>query len=240
MNYVNILAGGIGKRMGNVPMPKQFMMLKGKPVIIHTIEKFLLNPDIDKIIVSLSPSWYEFGKNLINKYLNDKSKLLIIEGGLERNDTLMKAVDYIEDHFKIGDDDNIITHDAVRPFITNRIIEDNLRALQKSSAVDTVVAATDTIVVGQDNTVTRIPDRQFMYQGQTPQSFKIRVLKDCYDELTDQQKATLTDGCKICVYAGVKVALVRGENFNIKITTPVDLRIANAIVQERKNDKSSN
>lgn len=232
MIYAHILAGGVGHRMGNVPMPKQFLDLKGKPVIVHTLEKFIMNDSFDKIFVSFSSSWLDFGRDLINKYISD-SRVIIIEGGKERNDTLMKAVNYVADNIGLNDDDIIVTHDAVRPFITARIIENNISTLQEYDAVDTVIPATDTIVVGENNEVTDIPDRSHMYQGQTPQSFKIKTLQDSYDQLTDDQKKKLTDGCKICVYTGVKVGLVRGDTSNIKITTPVDLRIADALIQER-------
>lgn len=232
MIYAHILAGGVGHRMGNVPMPKQFLDLKGKPVIVHTLEKFILNTSFDKIIISFSPSWLDFGRNLIQKYISDQ-RIVTIEGGRERNDTLMQAVNYISNNIGLNDDDIIVTHDAVRPFITARIIDNNISALQEYEAVDTVIPATDTIVVGQNNEVSDIPDRRHMYQGQTPQSFRIKTLKSSYEQLTDEQKRTLTDGCKICVYTGIKVGLVRGETFNMKITTPVDLRIANALIQER-------
>lgn len=232
MIYAHILAGGVGHRMGNVPMPKQFLDLKGKPVIVHTLEKFIMNDSFDRIIVSFSSSWLDFGQNLIEKYISDP-RVVIIEGGKERNDTLMQAVNYIANNIGLTDDDIIVTHDAVRPFITARIIANNIATLQEYDAVDTVIPATDTIVVGRNNEVSDIPDRSYMYQGQTPQSFKIKTLKASYSKLTDAQKKKLTDGCKICIYAGVKVGLVRGETTNIKITTPIDLRIANALVQER-------
>lgn len=88
MIYAHILAGGVGHRMGNVPMPKQFLDLKGKPVIVHTLEKFIMNDSFDRIIVSFSSSWLDFGQNLIEKYISDP-RVVIIEGGKERNDTLM-------------------------------------------------------------------------------------------------------------------------------------------------------
>lgn len=232
MIYAHILAGGSGHRMGNVPMPKQFLDLKGKPVIIHTLEKFIINKNFDKIIVSFSSSWLDFGQALIKKYISDP-RIVVIEGGKERNDTLIQAVNYLADNIGLSDEDIIVTHDAVRPFITTRIIDDNISALREYDAVDTVIPATDTIVVGAKNEIDNIPNRSLMYQGQTPQSFKIKTLKDSYGQLTDEQKRTLTDGCKICVYAGIKVGLVRGETSNIKITTPVDLRIAGALIQER-------
>ncbi|MCS0543065.1 D-ribitol-5-phosphate cytidylyltransferase, partial [Aeromonas veronii] len=126
------------------------------------------------------------------------------------------------------------THDSVRPFLTHRIIKDNIEQVKKYKAVDTVIEAIDTIIVSEDKeTITNIPKRSTMYQGQTPQSFHIKTLVDYYNQLTNEQKEILTDACKILSLFGEKVKIVKGEVFNIKVTTPYDLKVANAILQER-------
>ena len=99
-------------------------------------------------------------------------------------------------------------------------------------SVDTVIKAIDTIVTSQDNNVIEsIPLRDNMYQGQTPQSFKINLLKESYNALPDNRKKILTDACKIIVETGGEVKLVEGEVYNIKVTTPYDLKVANAIIK---------
>ncbi|MBO0481439.1 IspD/TarI family cytidylyltransferase [Candidatus Enterococcus courvalinii] len=233
MKFAQIMAGGVGKRMGNIPMPKQFLMLGDKPIIIHTLEKFILNQEFEKIIISCPADWIQYAQDIVNKYVDD-SRVIIIEGGKERNDTLNNAILYIEKNYDVTDDDILLVHDAVRPFITKRIIDENLEAAEKFGAVDTVVPAFDTIVRGKDQLITDIPNREEMYQGQTPQTFKINTVKSSYAQLTDDQKEILSDSCKICLLAGEQVKMVKGELFNIKITTPYDLTIANAILKERK------
>lgn len=232
MLYAQILAGGKGSRMGNVGMPKQFLQLGNRPIIIHTLEKFILNDAFDAIIVSCPRNWMQHAKDLISKYISD-SRVIVIEGGKERNDTLMNAIDYIHQTFGDHDDDVIVVHDAVRPFITQKIIEDNIKLSNKYNAIDTVIPATDTIVRGTDSDVIDIPIRDEMYQGQTPQTFNINVFLNCYNKLTEKEKSILSDSCKICLLAGEKVGLAHGENFNMKITTPYDLKVANAIIEER-------
>lgn len=233
MIYAQILAAGKGTRMGNVSMPKQFLTIKNKPILIHTLESFVLIEEFDKIIVSCPELWIEHTKDIINKYLSD-DRIEIVKGGKERNDTLMNSIQFIEDNYGLNDDDVIISHDAVRPFVTRRILKENIEKLKTYDAVDTVVPAVDTIVKGSNGEVSEIPVREEMYQGQTPQSFKIKSFVESYAQLSEEEKAVLSDSCKIILLNGKKVGMVQGENFNIKITTPYDLKMANTIVEERE------
>lgn len=232
MIYAQILAAGKGTRMGNVSMPKQFLAIKGKPILIHTLEKFILIEEFEKIIVSCPELWIEHTKDIIKKYLSDE-RIVIVPGGKERNDTLMNSINHIEENYGLNDDDVIISHDAVRPFVTRRIIKDNIKTLQEYKAVDTVIPAYDTIVRGKNGELIDIPIREEMYQGQTPQSFNIKTFIESYTQLTDEEKSILSDSCKIILLNGEKVAMVQGESYNIKITTPYDLKVANTIVEER-------
>ena len=150
----------------------------------------------------------------------------------------MSGIRYIEKEFGLNDDDVIVTHDAVRPFLTHRIINDNIDSALEFGACDTVVPAFDTIVKSVDgDVISDIPRRDFMYQGQTPQSFNIKELVSLYNSLTNEEKEVLTDAAKIFVVKGKNVKLVQGEVFNMKITTPYDLKLANALVRDDLNDK---
>lgn len=237
MVYGVILAGGIGSRMGG-DKPKQYLTVKGKPIIIYTIEKFFAVPELEKIIVLCPRQWVEHTKNLIEKHIAPaKERIAVIEGGETRNETIMNAINFIEKEGNLNDDTIIVTHDSVRPFVTNRIIEENIQFAKEYGACDTVVPATDTIVEAQDNKViSAIPDRSKMYQGQTPQSFNALKLKNIYNALTDEEKDILTDAAKIFVMKGEKVALVQGETYNMKITYPYDLRVAKSLLEDEEND----
>ncbi|MBC2260841.1 2-C-methyl-D-erythritol 4-phosphate cytidylyltransferase [Listeria sp. FSL L7-0091] len=233
MIYAQILAGGKGTRMGNVSMPKQFLPLNGKPIIVHTVEKFILNTRFDKILISSPKEWMNHAEDNIKKYISD-DRIVVIEGGEDRNETIMNGIRYVEKTFGLNDKDIIVTHDAVRPFLTHRIIEENIDAAIETGAVDTVIEALDTIVESSNHEfITDIPVRDQMYQGQTPQSFNMKKVYNHYQNLSAEKKQILTDACKICLLAGDQVKLVKGEIFNIKITTPYDLKVANAIIQER-------
>lgn len=234
MIYAEILAGGKGTRMGNVNMPKQFLPLNNKPIIIHTIEKFILNDRFEKIIVVSPKDWINHTKDIIRKHIGQIDRLVVVEGGKDRNESIMNGIKYIEKTVGIKDDDVIVTHDSVRPFLTHRIIEENIDFALKYGAVDTVIEATDTIVQSEDGEIiSNIPVRSTMFLGQTPQSFNIKKLVTYYNELDEIQKRILTDACKICALQGDKVKIVKGEVFNIKVTTPYDLKVADAIIQER-------
>ncbi|MDY5273758.1 MAG: 2-C-methyl-D-erythritol 4-phosphate cytidylyltransferase [Arcanobacterium sp.] len=230
MIYAAILAGGTGSRMKMANMPKQFLDLGDKPVILHTLEKFLLVPDFDGVYVGVHPDWVDYTRDLLaGEGLAEC--VTVIAGGANRNGTIANILAQIENEH--GDDPEaiIITHDAVRPFVSLATIRDNICAARKFGACDTVIPATDTIVDSADGSVIiEIPDRSRLYQGQTPQSFRIDWLKDSYSKLSEEEKAAIPDACKALVLAGYPVQLVEGAPENIKLTTVMDYRIAQSLV----------
>ena len=234
MIFAVILAGGTGSRMGSADMPKQFLEIKGKPILNHTVEKFLPNPAFEKVIILSPRAWIGHTKEIIRKFTGSSERIAVIEGGKTRNETIMNAINYIEREFGLDDDTIIVTHDSVRPFVTHRIIEENIAAAEKYGACDTVVPATDTIVEGSGGLISNIPDRSRMYQGQTPQSFRAKLLRDAYQSLSVEEKDILTDAAKILVIKGREVRLVQGETYNIKITYPYDLRIARSLLEDEE------
>ena len=237
MVFGAIFAGGKGSRMGNMDTPKQYLELAGKPVIIHTVEKFFLNPGIDEIIVLCPKPWVAHTKDLIKKYLPDGKPVTVIEGGETRNGTLENAVEFIKKYRDTDDDTIIVTHDAVRPFLTHRIIEENIAAAKEYGACDTVIPATDTIVESEGGSViSSIPNRKHMYQGQTPQSFRLNDLVSVLSSLTEEEKSILTDACKIFTIKNKPVFMVEGEVFNIKITYPYDMKVAATLLKGKDSD----
>jgi len=225
-----IMAGGIGSRMGNIAKPKQFLTIGDKPILIHTVEKFVFHPEIDAVIVLTPAAWLRYTEDLLAQA--GLKQVAVIEGGDTRNGTLRNALTYIETAFPTDEDHIAVTHDAVRPFLTHRILSENIRAAQKSGACDTVIPATDTIVQSTDKTyITAIPPRAELYQGQTPQSFSAKKLRALIDSLTPEEEDSLTDACKIFVIKGEPVELVLGDVANIKITYPFDVKLAKALLE---------
>ena len=241
MIYGGILAGGKGTRMGRTELPKQFLTIGNKPIIIHTVEQFLISNKIDKIVIGTNENWRSYTEDIFNKYYPNNEKIIIINGGTTRNETIVNICKYAQENSP-NEINYVVTHDAVRPFITQRIIKDNVEAIMKDNvdAVDTVVPAFDTIVEAKDGEmINNIPIRDYMYQGQTPQTFRTDELLENYNSLSEEEKNILTDGIKIYVLKNKKAQIVRGETFNMKITTAYDLKLANAIVKiqgEIEND----
>ena len=229
--FAAILAGGVGTRMQSAEKPKQFLEVGGKPIIIHTIEKFISIENFTKILVLTPEDWVDYTRDLIENYMGTDSGVLVLPGGSDRNETLMCALAYIEEHYKVDADTILVTHDAVRPFVTERIIRENMEAAGRYGACGTAIPATDTIVQSRDGKyMNSIPDRSCMYQQQTPQSFRVTLLKETYALLNEEERKSLTDACKILVLKGVPVYMVMGDSCNIKITYPEDLLLSEVLV----------
>ena len=233
MVYGLIVAGGIGHRMGS-DIPKQFLRVRHKAIISYTVSVFLEHDEIEKVLVLVPEDWIDYTNDLFMQDFGPQEKLVVLAGGALRNDTIMNGVKYIKENLPCDEDTVIISHDAVRPFVTKEIINRNIETMKNYTACDTVVAATDTIVESIDHEViSDIPNRANLYQGQTPQSFKLTKFEELYKSLTEKEKAILTDAAKVFVLKGERVALVEGDTFNIKITHPSDLDIANSILGKK-------
>ncbi len=229
MVFGAILAGGVGMRMGE-DVPKQFLSLDEKPVLYYSLQKFLQCDRIDAVFIGVHADWIAHTQNIVEKYLPEHSdRVHILQGGSGRNETLQNIIAAVDAVRQDSPEDIIVTHDAARPFVTMKMLEDNIDAAIRYGAVNTVCPAIDTIVISEDGkSISEIPNKATMYYGHSPQSFKINLLKELYSTLTEEEKAILTDACKICVLRGQPVALVDSEYTNLKITTPGDYLIAQA------------
>ncbi|MBR6361621.1 MAG: D-ribitol-5-phosphate cytidylyltransferase, partial [Clostridia bacterium] len=182
-------------------------------------------------------AWMSYTQDIIRKYIPASDRVTVLEGGTTRNETIMNAIRYIEEQGQLDDDTLIITHDSVRPFVTHRIIDENIRYAREYGACDTVIPATDTIVESKDGSlISDIPNRKHMYQGQTPQSFRLNDLIEVLSSLTEEEKSILTDACKIFTIKNKPVYMVEGEVFNIKITYPYDMKVAATLLKGKDSD----
>ncbi|MBQ6455983.1 MAG: 2-C-methyl-D-erythritol 4-phosphate cytidylyltransferase [Mogibacterium sp.] len=228
MIYAAVLAGGTGTRMG-ADKPKQFLEFAGRPVIIHTTEHFLRHEQIDRVIVVTPEIWCGYTEQLMEEYFGD-SGIIVVAGGETRNETLMNAIAAIEAEGGLDDDTVIVTHDAVRPFVTEEMISGNILAAQETGACETAFPSTDTILETDDGRLVKsVPDRSRLWMVQTPQSFRAKKLRELYRSLTEEEKSVLTDAARIYVMKGEPVAIVMGDSSNIKITYPDDIQIAESI-----------
>lgn len=224
-NYGIILASGTGNRYGN-DLPKQFNKLAGKTILEHTIDIFEANKNIDEIIIVITPNFRNLCENILIKN-NYKKISKLLNGGNTRQQSSSIAVESIQD----DDVAKIIIHDAARPFISHRIIDDCVKALDKYDAIDVAIPAIDTIIETENNIVKNVPNRANLQYGQTPQCFKLGVIKKAH-QLAKADDTKFTDDCGIIVkYNITPVYIVPGDINNIKITYPVDMYIADKLFQ---------
>lgn len=233
MIFAAILAGGIGSRL-NVGVPKQFYKINGKPLLIYCIEPFLKVNELDKLIISSPKEYLTQTKNLINEFFNNDDKLVVIEGGKTRNDTILNSIYYAMENGG-GDDSIMVTHDGARIFVSPKLIRDSIKYAKEFGASSPVIPATDVIFKsGEGNKLEDIPERKFLFHAQTPQSFKMVTFLDIYSDLTDDEINLLDEAMILFFLRNHAVHLFKGESLNFKITRPFDIEIAEAILN--KND----
>ena len=227
-NIAIILAGGTGQRLGDA-VPKQFLKVAGKKVIEHTLDVFQNHPQIDEIAVVSNPNFVNEIENIAIK--NNYTKLKkILQGGKERYHSSLSAINAYDGDKEI----NLIFHDAVRPLVNDRIISDCIAALDKYKAVDVAIKTTDTIIkVNEDEYITGIPARDYLRNGQTPQAFKLSTIKQAYKLALCDPGFKTTDDCGV-VYKYIPnelVYVVKGEQFNMKLTYKEDLFLLDKLFQ---------
>ncbi len=228
-NIAIILAGGVGKRMG-LPTPKQFVVHDGRELIEYPIETFNSHPDIDEVAVVVHPDWRGHMQDIVSRNHWDKLTK-IIDGGSER---YMSSLNAIMAYIDYPDDTNMLFHDAARPMVSAAIIDRVAEALKNHEAVGVAVPSTDTVwEVHTDITgdslgrfVSRIPERRFMWRAQTPQAFRLPLIRDAYQRALQDPQFAATDDCGVVrkYMPGIKIAVVEGEEQNRKITFVEDLK----------------
>ena len=225
MNYAIILAGGSGTRMGKTEMPKQFLKINDKPIIIYTIEKIINNPDINRVIISCNKDYIDYTKQILDEY--NIKEVYVTEGGKTRFWSVMNGINFIEDKWGIKNDDIFLAHDSVRPFVTNRILSENIREAKKNGAATTVVDLIETISeVNENNKIFKLYPRTNFYSGQSPQTFNIKKFVSYTHTIPKDILNEITDLAVVFVNNNDVVTPVIGDRENIKITTPIDLVIA--------------
>ena len=231
-NYAIILASGSGSRYGD-DIPKQFVKIAGKTILEHTIEIFEKTQNIDEIIVVITPQYKSLAKKITDRN-NYKKISKILEGGALRKDSSYIGISSIED-----DEANVLIHDCARPFLTQEIISSCIEALKTHSAIDVAIPATDTIIKVEDEFISSIPKRSELMCGQTPQCFKLSLIKQAHKLAKNDNN--FTDDCGLIVkYNLAPVYVVKGSCENIKVTYKSDIYIADRLFQLRNTDAPEN
>ncbi|HOV92820.1 MAG TPA: 2-C-methyl-D-erythritol 4-phosphate cytidylyltransferase [Candidatus Kapabacteria bacterium] len=227
---VIIPAGGKGERFGS-ETPKQFIDLKGKPVIVHTIENFNEIDDVKSIVIAVHSEWFTFTKELVQSYKLEKVKDIVV-GGKERQDSIYNAL-----HSKATlNADIILIHDSVRPFISHQSIKKVITAADDNGAVILGTTPKDPVKeIDYKSEVIRTLQRGKLSISQTPQAFWRDIIMNSYEKAREANYVG-ADSSQLVEFAGYKVSVIEGEDTNIKITTPLDLKIAELFLEEKTKE----
>ncbi len=225
------MSGGTGTRMGSAK-PKQLLEIGGKPILVHTINAFMKSGLIDAYVICAPAAYLPETRAVVGSHIALDERFHFVAGGTSRNASVYNGCRYIRETWPLLKDDIILTHDAVRPFIDERIIAENIRLARLYGSANTVIPCVDTILESHDGAfLSGVPDRSVLYRVQTPQSFRFSLLWDILSCADSDELNRYTDTAGLVAAHGEKVALVLGDERNIKITTPFDLSVASVICE---------
>ena len=223
MNIAIIFAGGTGKRMGS-SIPKQFLNVYGKPIIIHTLEKFQYHKEIDKIYVACKEDLIEYLEMLVEKYNITKiPKGGIVPGGATGQDSIYNAL--CAARKENPDDSIVLIHDGVRPVITEDVISLNIKSVKEYGSAITSTSAYETPIISYDGTsIADLPKRKFVHTAQAPQSFRLGDVLKVHEKVRKENPdyTDIVDTCTLMRTNGYDVRIIEGNRGNIKVTTPED------------------
>ena len=225
-----ILAGGTGSRCG-LDKPKQFFEYEGRTILEYSVEAFHRNAHVDEIWVVANPDFLDETVGFVRR--NDWKKVKnVIAGGMERYDSTLnalKAVKVAKNPDETVDFCKILFHDAVRPFVSQRIIDDVCEALENHDAVNVTIPVTDTIITCDNGKMTAVPERRCLQRVQTPQGFRFHVIDEAYRRALQDADFKATDDCGVVFRycPEIEIFLVEGEETNMKITYKEDLCAGN-------------
>lgn len=215
-NIALILASGTGSRC-NLGIPKQFAKINNKTILEYTINAFETHELIDEIYLVTSKEFLEKVKELTKDYIKVQA---VIQGGETRKDSSYNGISAIKDS-----EANILIHDGVRPLISKDIITNCIKELEEKSAICVAIDSTDTIYeINENNTIKAIPQRKFLKRAQTPQCFKLSLIKKAHELANNDPNCLVTDDCGLVQYYNLTdIYLTQGDENNIKITYKEDL-----------------
>lgn len=237
MNIAIIFAGGSGIRMG-AGIPKQFLEINGKPVLIHTLELFQYHMEIDKIYLAIQPQFIPYVNELVTDYRITKLARTV-EGGATAQDSIYHAL--IAAQEENPGDSIVLIHDGVRPFVSYEVISANIAGVHKNGNAITCTPCYETILISHDgDCITDVPYRKETFSGQAPQSFYLKDIISAHKEIQIQNGGydNMVDACTIMQSLGHPVHMVMGNRGNIKITTPEDVYTFRALLQYKENEQA--
>lgn len=236
MNTAVIFAGGIGRRMNSRALPKQFLKLYGKEIIIYTLEQFEEHEQIDSIVVACVKEWIPFIEDLIRKYGLKKVKQ-VVPGGETGQDSIFAGISAAEQLDK-GKDHIVLIHDGVRPLINDQTISDCIKSVKEHGSAITVAPAIETIIrVDDEQKVQEVIERADCLMARAPQCFYLQEILEAHRRAREEDKHDFIDSASIMKYYGHSLSVVDGPVENIKITTPMDFYTFRALFEARESSQ---
>lgn len=239
-NVALIFAGGTGTRMKNDSIPKQFMEVNGKPIIIHTLLCFEKHDYIHAIAVVCIEEWQEYLKKQIKQEGITKVKW-IVQGGPTGQQSIFNGVKAIYDDVADPSKTIVLINDGVRPLVTNEIISKNIDCVIENGTSATSSYVTETIIeVDVTGKVINIPNRKYCMSSKAPQGFFLSQLLEAHQKAIKENKFDCTNSIELMSYYGHAIYIVEDSNDNIKVTTPMDMHLLRALLNKNENDHLHN
>lgn len=237
MNIAIIFAGGSGVRMGS-GIPKQFLEINGKPIIVYTLQLFQYHDQIDKIYISVLEHFIPYMEGLIGEYHLSKVRK-VLPGGETAQDSIYNALKVAEG--ENPDDSVVLIHDGVRPFVSYEVISNNIESVKKYGNGITCTPCFETILISRDGQeVGTVPYRKETFAAQAPQSFYLKDILRAHDVVraSETRYENMVDACTIIRSQGMEAHMVMGNRGNIKVTTPEDVYIFRGLLQYKENEQA--
>lgn len=233
MNIALITAGGTGFRMSSRNLPKQFLELHGKPIIIYTLELFEFHPEIDAIAIACLDGWQDHLRHLLERFYIKKA-VSIVPGGPSRGESIRNGLNELRGRYP--EDSVVLVHDAVRPLIDADTISNNIASVRKYGSAVTSVPEIETVAVSRDgHQIEDILERSQCRIARAPQSFRLGDLYRAYQRAPAEKD--FPDPASLMMYCGYPLYIVEGPMYNIKITTSSDFYMFRALKEAQENSQ---
>lgn len=234
--YGGILAGGIGSRMATKDgLPKQFLEIGGVPVIVRTVRRFLECSGLDGIVIAMHRDWREYAAELFARHGLEMGRIEMIDGGDTRFESLVNLAEgCLVMAERVGERDEIlmINHDCARPFVSVDILQRNIAAAQEYDMATTSIPTIDTVLISKDGKVSDcVPERATVFCDQGPQTIKVRHFLNLVETLSAAERQRYMEAGRLYIDKGFKVAIVEGNRYNFKLTTPLDVVVAEELLR---------
>ena len=236
MNIGVIFAGGVGTRMHSKDRPKQFLELYNKPIIIHTLEHFENNDEIDAVVIACVEEWIPYLEKLLYKFRIEKVKK-VVSGGKTGQLSIYNGLKAAKE--VAGDEKSIVLiHDGVRPLINSELLSQNIACVKEyGSAITAGVVKETIVVVGEDLDVEQVPSREKSRVAKAPQSFWLDDILAIHEQALSDGEDNSIDSCTLMKRYGMQLHMIDGPYENIKITTPDDFYTMRAILEAKENSQ---